>query len=67
MCRCICIRGYGIVNDTTPNGEPKSWFANILTGGEGWHKNPTIEAKIENPNKWWQIDNRAYFIKLIKR
>ena len=67
----FAFHGYGIVNvlPHAKNGEPKnSWFANILTGGEGWHKNHHDRSQDWKIGQhWWQIDTGAWWIKAIKR
>lgn len=65
----FALHGFGSVNWLTHRyeGVRNSSIANILTGGEGWHKNHH-----EKPYSWklgWtkmQIDPGAWFIKLIK-
>lgn len=67
----LAFHGYGIVNVVphTKSGDPKnSWVANILTGGEGWHKNHHDDSRNWKIGKrWYQLDPGAWFIKLIKR
>ena len=43
-------------------------IANILTGGEGWHKNHHDRSQDWKIGQhWWQIDTGAWWIKAIKR
>jgi stearoyl-CoA desaturase (delta-9 desaturase) len=67
----LAFHGYGIVNVVphTKAGDPKnSWVANILTGGEGWHKNHHDDSRNWKIGKhWYQLDPGAWFIRLIKR
>jgi stearoyl-CoA desaturase (delta-9 desaturase) len=67
----LAFHGYGLVNliPHTESGKPKnSWIANILTGGEGWHKNHHEDSRNWKIGKhFWQLDPGAWFIRLIKR
>jgi fatty-acid desaturase len=58
--------GFGLLNALChKNGEPRnSFIVNVLTGGEGYHKNHH-----ENPRAWHigAIDPAAWFIRLIKK
>lgn len=61
--------GYGLINYLChKDGLPRnSIIANILTGGEGWHKNHHTDAKnYRIGKKWWQFDPGALWINLIK-
>lgn len=68
----FAFHGYGLLNvlghkDKKPYN---SWIANILTAGEGWHKNHHNDAanyRIGNKDIWWQFDPTATFIKIIKK
>jgi len=65
----LAMHGFGLVNWFThrKDGVQNSAVANILTGGEGWHKNHH-----EKPRNWklgktvWQLDPGAWVIQLIK-
>ena len=67
----LAFHGYGLVNliPHTISGQPKnSWLANILTGGEGWHKNHHEDSRNWRIGKrWYQFDPGAWFIRIIKR
>jgi fatty-acid desaturase len=62
--------GFGLLNTLchSSSGVKNSWFVNLLTGGEGWHRNHH-----ERPRdwmigkKWYELDLGAWFIKLIKK
>lgn len=66
----IAFHAYGILNimghkDAKPTN---SWFANILTVGEGWHENHHKRAAdYRIGRKWWQFDPTAMFIRMIKQ
>lgn len=66
----FAFHGYGLVNvlPHTKTGEPKNnWFANILTGGEGWHKNHHDDSRNWRiGRKWYQFDPGAWWIWTIK-
>lgn len=65
----FAFHGYGILNILGHlGGEPRnSWVANIMTAGEGWHKNHHLRANdYEIGKEWYQLDPTAWFIKLIK-
>jgi len=61
--------GYGLINSITHlRGEPvNSGLANVLTAGEGWHKNHH-----ERSNDWkigkrpFELDPGAWWIRMIK-
>lgn len=62
--------GYGLLNATTHKyGSPRnSTIANILTAGEGWHKNHHDSSRDWIiGKKWWQIDTGALWIRCIKK
>ena len=62
--------GYGLLNTYCHSKETvrNLWWANILTGGEGWHANHH-----ENPRdwkigkEWYEWDWGAWWIRLIKK
>ena len=65
----FAFHGYGILNILGHRGaQPNnSWVANILTAGEGWHRNHHRRAgSYEIGQKWWEFDPTKWFIKLIK-
>ena len=65
----LALHGFGLVNWLTHSKDEvqNSALSNILTGGEGWHKNHH-----ENPGNWrigmnkYQLDPGAWFIQMIK-
>ena len=65
----FAFHGYGLIN-TIPHltGTAKnSILSNILTGGEGWHKNHHENSRDWRIGKrWWQLDPAALFIRIIK-
>jgi stearoyl-CoA desaturase (delta-9 desaturase) len=66
----LAFHGYGLLNAYThKDGKPKnSFFANILTAGEGWHKNHHDRGgDWRIGRKWWQWDTGAIFIRIIKK
>jgi len=61
--------GYGLINCVTHlTGKAKNnAIANILTSGEGWHKNHHDKSNDWRiGKKWWQIDPGAVWIRAIK-
>lgn len=62
--------GYGLINAWTHrnvNNVKNSALANILTGGEGWHRNHHENGKdYQIGKRWYEIDTGAWFIWLIK-
>lgn len=65
----IAFHAYGILNILGHTGAKptNSWFANILTVGEGWHENHHKRAAdYRIGRKWWQFDPTAMFIRMIK-
>lgn len=65
----LAFHGYGLINAYTHRrGDAEnSALANVLTGGEGWHKNHHMRpADWQIGERWYEIDTGAWFIKLIK-
>ena len=65
----LAFHGYGILNVLGHRGaQPNnSWVANILTAGEGWHRNHHRRAgSWAIGQEWWQFDPTKWFIQLIK-
>lgn len=65
----LAYHGYGLLNTLGHRGgEPSnSFIANILTGGEGWHKNHHERpGDWEIGKKWYQFDPASWFIRKIK-
>lgn len=61
--------GYGLLNAYCHKKEKvrNLWWVNILTGGEGWHKNHHEEPRNWRiGRKWYEIDIGAWWIWLIK-
>ncbi len=62
--------GMGLLNVLAHTGDDvprNSALANVLTGGEGWHRNHHRRAGDWRIGwKWWQIDTGAWWIWLIK-
>ena len=66
----LAFHGYGMINAYTHknNTVVNDWIANILTAGEGYHKNHH-----ERPrewmigNKWYHMDTGSWFIRMIKK
>ena len=66
----LAFHGYGILNILGhANGEPNNtWVGNILTAGEGWHRNHHRRAgDYRIGQKWYEFDPTATFIRMVRR
>ncbi len=62
--------GYGLINTYCHSTEEvrNLWWANLLTGGEGWHANHHDEPRNWRIGKeWYEWDPGAWWIWLIKK
>ena len=62
--------GFGLLNTICHSGEAvrNSAFANLFTGGEGWHANHHAEPRDwQIGKKWYEWDPASWFIRLIKK
>jgi fatty-acid desaturase len=66
----LAFHAYGLLNILGHRGgKPNNtWLGNILTAGEGWHRNHHQRAgDYKIGRKWWEFDPTAKFIEIIRR
>ena len=65
----LAFHAYGLLNILGHrNGEPNNtWIGNILTAGEGWHRNHHRRAgSYAIGQKWYEFDPTKWFIQVIR-
>lgn len=59
---------HGYRNYNTPDKSTNSWFASLLTWGDGWHNNHHANLSAwSNWVKWWEFDIATIIIRAIKK